>query len=257
MVAAMRPNEPARPSSRERWLLVTDVDDTLIGDDASLRQLLDTLPGAGILLALNSSRPRESVARTIEEAWPSGAAPPDAVITGLGTEIDYATSGHDDAWQHRFDGWPHDEVDRVVGGLGFVRHAEEFQTRFKASYAVPSAAASDVEAALDAAGIARRTISSGDSDFDVIPAGAGKAEAMFRVADCLEIPRDRVIVAGDSGNDLVMFEQASRGVVVGNARRELRERVDRDRAYLATAEYAAGILEALQEWGLVPERSHR
>ncbi len=246
---------PDRPPPANRWLLVSDIDDTLIGDDAALRELLPALRAARIPLALNSSRPTESVRRTIEEHWPAGAAPPDATITALGTEIETASGGVDTGWQARFAAWPRAEIDRIVRELGFAPHASEFQTAFKASYAVPASAVARVEVALDAAGIARRTIHSGDSDFDVIPPDAGKAAAMFRVAACFGVAQEHVIVAGDSGNDLVMFEHASRGIVVGNARRELRERVDPERAYFARAAQAGGILEALRHWGLIPERS--
>jgi sucrose-6F-phosphate phosphohydrolase len=197
------------------------------------------------------------VRRTIEAQWPSDAAPPDAVITALGTEIEYASGETDGGWRARFEGWARTEIDRVVRDLGFVAHASEFQTEFKVSYAVAASEVGRVETALDQAGLARRTIHSGDSDFDVIPAEAGKAAAMARVATCLEISDDHVIVAGDSGNDLVMFEHASKGIVVGNARAELRERVDPRRAYFAKAPQAGGILEALRHWQLVPERSER
>ena len=248
---------PGRPAARERWLLVSDVDDTLIGDDAALRALLPAMRAAGIALALNSSRPTESVRRTVAARWPADAEPADAMITALGTEIEYASGGVDAGWRSRFAGWPRDEVDRVVRSLGFEPHREEFQTAFKASYAVPAAELPRVLAALDAAGIERAIIHSGESDFDVIPPGAGKAAAMSRVASCLGVAAERVIVAGDSGNDLEMFEHASRGIVVGNARPELRDRVDRARAYVATAPQAGGIIEALRHWGLIAEGHER
>ena len=251
----MRLSGSNRPLPAERWLLVTDVDDTLIGDDQALSELLQALQAARIPIVLNSSRPIASVRRTIEAHWPADAPPPHAVIAALGTEIECASGGPDAEWRATLEGWPRDEVDRIVRSLGFTPHAEELQTAFKASYAVPASAVALVESALDEAGIARRTIHSGASDFDVIPPNAGKAAAMFRVAACLEVADDRVIVAGDSGNDLVMFEHASRGVVVGNARAELREQVDRERAYLADAAQAGGILEALRHWQLIPERS--
>ncbi len=100
---------------------------------------------------------------------------------------------------------------------------------------MPAARAAEFEAA----GIERRPIHSGDSYFDVIPAGAGKAEAMRRVADCLGVTSDHVVVAGDSGN----------------ARAVLRDRVESERAYVARAHYAAEILEGLSHWGLRPDRS--
>jgi sucrose-6F-phosphate phosphohydrolase len=253
----MRSAAPHRSSPRDRWLLVTDIDDTLFGDDEALHELLGRLAEAGMPLALNSSRPTASVQRSVEATWPSDAAPADAVITALGTEIEFAGTGRDEGWAARFAGWPRDEIDRIVRGLGFEAHAAEFQTPFKASFAVPSDERARVEAALDAAGIERRTIHSGATDFDVIPACAGKAEAMFHVAECLGVAPERVIVAGDSANDLVMFEAAERGIVVGNAREELRSRIDPSRAYVARASYAAGMLEALAHWQLIADRRER
>jgi sucrose-phosphate synthase len=80
---------------------------------------------------------------------------------------------------------------------------------------------------------------------------------MFHVAECLGVAPERVIVAGDSANDLVMFEAAERGIVVGNAREELRSRIDPSRAYVARASYAAGMLEALAHWQLIADRRER
>jgi sucrose-6F-phosphate phosphohydrolase len=245
-----------RLPSAERWLLVTDIDDTLLGDDEALRELLTALRAAELPIALNSSRPTASVRATIEAAWPPGEAPADAVITALGTEIHYP-DGPDEGWQQRFGDWPRDEIDGIIRGMGFEPHRDEFQTRFKASYVVPASEVARVEAALEAANLPRRTIHSGTTDYDVIPPQAGKAEAMFRVAETFDVSNEHVVVSGDSGNDLVMFEHAARGIVVGNARAELRDRVDRSRAYLARGAYAAGILEGLRHWALVADGGER
>ena len=73
---------------QDQWLIVSDIDDTLTGDRDSLERLwaaLQPLRGS-VRLALNSSRPAASVDETIRSYFPAGFAP-DAIITGLGTEI--------------------------------------------------------------------------------------------------------------------------------------------------------------------------
>ena len=63
-----------------------------------------------------------------------------------------------------------------------------------------------------------------------------------------------MVVAGDTLNDLALFETGLRGVVVGNCEAALRERVgDREHLYFAAGEGAAGILEGLRHFGWLEE----
>jgi sucrose-phosphate synthase len=60
---------------------------------------------------------------------------------------------------------------------------------------------------------------------------------------------DRVLVAGDSGNDAEMLRMAANGVVVANHSRELRSLRGRDGMYFAEHGYARGILEGIRHFG--------
>ena len=55
------------PTKADTNLLVSDVDDTLTGDDAGLTNLVDLVNRnrARVLVALNSSRPYESVKKNV------------------------------------------------------------------------------------------------------------------------------------------------------------------------------------------------
>lgn len=228
----------------EGWLLVSDVDDTLCGDEAALREFSRW---GGFRLVLNSSRPRVSVVRTMA-GFPRGLRV-DGLITALGTEI--LLDGEVVAeWTARFSGWDRSILDEWMDRSGFSAHAEEFQTRCKASFRVPRARWAEVSRAVRAILPGSRVIVSGDSDFDVVPAEAGKDRAALFVADLLGIHRDHLIVAGDSGNDLDVFEATEKAIAVGNARPELIERADPGRTCFAKAGHAAGILEGLQFWGV-------
>jgi hydroxymethylpyrimidine pyrophosphatase-like HAD family hydrolase len=58
-------------------------------------------------------------------------------------------------------------------------------------------------------------------------------------------------VAGDSANDLTMFDVSLMGIAVANAREELTERLDPTRSYLAPHPFARGVLDGLRHW--IPE----
>lgn len=228
----------------EEWLLVTDVDDTLCGDDAALRELSRW---GGFRIVLNSSRPRASVVKTME-GFPPGLRV-DGVITALGTEI--LLDAEDVVeWNFQFSGWDRTTLDRWMSECGFPAHPGEFQSRYKASFRVPRTRWREVIRAVTGLLPGSRVIASGETDFDVIPAGAGKDRAAVFVAERLGIRRDHLVVAGDSGNDFDMFNAAEKAIAVGNARPELIELADRHRTCFAKADRAAGILEGLRFWGV-------
>jgi len=233
-----------------RWLLVADLDDTLLGEPEEFRAFEAAVARAGLLWALNSSRPLGSVHEGLER---DGLAPaPDAWIGAMGTEIEIGGEPLK-AWTGRFSGFDRGTVDRVLETLGFEPHADEFQTPFKASFAVPSGHWEVARRALEAAGVEAQFLGSGESDFDVLPPGAGKGEATRFLAGYFDVDPDRLIVAGDSANDLAMFAVSRRGIVVGNARRELRAAVKKEHAYFAEGPRARGVLEGLRHFGAMEE----
>ena len=239
-------------------LLVSDIDDTLVGDDAALARLLTIVDGnAQLYLALNSSRPLASVQGTLAAiATRVRAIDHDATIGAMGTEVELRGE-RDAAWEQRLAGWKRAPIDAVMSRLGYPAHSPEFQTPYKASFAVPAAERDRVIGELRNVGVEARFIHSGVSDFDVIPSPAGKKEAMTYVAERLGVSPDCLIVAGDSANDLEMFQAAPRGIVVGNAREELRRAVDPERVCFARCRYAAGIIEGLIYWGVIDQAERR
>jgi hydroxymethylpyrimidine pyrophosphatase-like HAD family hydrolase len=230
-----------------RWLLVSDVDDTLTGDEGGLAAFARTC--AGVVLVLNSSRPRASVLKTLDSMPPQLRV--DGLITALGTELTLAGAATAD-WPARFESWQRGPIDDLMVRAGAVPHPSEMQTPYKASFAVPRDHWRELEEAVTGLSPDSQVITSGESDFDVIPAAAGKANATRWVAERLGIDPSRLVVAGDSGNDLAMFEAAPRAIAVGNARAELVERVDPERTYFAHRPRAWGLIEGLRHWKAIP-----
>lgn len=238
---------------QDQWLIVSDIDDTLTGDRDSLERLwaaLQPLRGS-VRLALNSSRPAASVDETIRSYFPAGFAP-DAIITGLGTEIRIGGAFLHD-WASRFETWPRQEIVDLVLRFGHQPHPDEFQTPGKASFAVPDAEAVEILlGTLSAHGLPVQALYTGESDLDLIAPDGGKDRALKFLARHFHVPEGRVIAAGDSGNDLAMFEAADHAIAVGNARRELRHAAPRYKTYFARAAHAAGVHEGLQAFGVLP-----
>jgi HAD superfamily hydrolase (TIGR01484 family) len=232
---------------------VTDVDDTLLGDDDAYRDFQQVaVASPGLRVALNSSRPVASIERTLESLEP--AFQPAAVIGAMGTEIRYNGRLLSE-WTTRFGDWSRHPIDDVMAQLGFSPHDDEYQTSLKASFVVAGEESQQLaREAIAATGQSAKIVTSGTSDFDVLPPDADKGEATLFIAELLGVPLTRLIVAGDSANDVAMFGVAERGIVVGNAREELRRAVNPECAYLATESRARGLLEGLKHYG-VPIRT--
>ena len=235
-------------------LIISDLDDTLLGDDAALRRFAawydEMRPN--FRLAYSSGRFRESIRQSIAE---TDLPEPDAVICGVGTGI-----YHGDA-DAPLPGWPQVVAEywnaalirRVCAEFGELEpQPPEFQSNFKISYyayCLTESCLARLRQAIDAAGQRASVVYSSNRDLDVLPARTHKGAAAGFLADHWSISRRRVIVAGDSGNDAAMFNEGFRGIVVGNAKPELRA-LEGPSIYHAAASYADGVVEGLEHWHL-------
>lgn len=103
-------------------------------------------------------------------------------------------------------------------------------------------------AALD--GLDVDVIKSANVFLDVLPRGVNKGTTLRRVLRWLGRDEADCVVAGDSLNDLALFETGVRGIVVGNGEPALLRRVAHlEQVYKARGEGAAGVLEGLRHHG--------
>lgn len=88
---------------------------------------------------------------------------------------------------------------------------------------------------------------------DVLPRGVSKGSTLLALLEQTGLEAERVVVAGDTLNDLSLFECDLKGIVVGGAESALCRRVEGmgGRAYLASAPGGGGILEGLRHHGLL------
>ena len=237
----------------ERWLFVSDVDDTLLGNNSALATLMTTLQTAAgrVITAYNSSRPCASLRQSLANVpqLPS----PDYLIGGLGTEIQAGVSGKMLTEYTEFldQNWQRPKIVTLMNQLGLVAHPIEYQTPLKASFDLPDPARlTRVKEQLRTENLAAKIIFSGGKNLDIIPQAAGKGGVVDYLRRQLDISAEQVVVAGDSGNDVDMFIPPYRGIVVGNADPDLKQ-LKGEHIYHARAFYAAGVLEGLKYWQVV------
>lgn len=98
----------------------------------------------------------------------------------------------------------------------------------------------------------------GDGLIDVLPTGVSKAYALDWWSHYSRHARESIVFAGDSGNDLAALTAGYRAIVVGNADRQIAERVRaaheasgwNGRLVLAEHPATSGVLEGCRAFGL-------
>ena len=239
-------------------ILVSDIDNTLIGDREGLELLLQRLrEGDGrIGFGIATGRHLNSALKVIKE-W--GIPRPDLLITSVGSELHYGAGLVEDVgWQRHIDYlWKPEMLREALSTLpGLKLQAKVNQRRFKISYNVDPEkmpTLQEIRAHLRKRDLHARLIYSHQAYLDVLPVRASKGMAVRYLAMKWGVPPDCLLVAGDSGNDEEMLSGNTLGVVVGNYSPELEHLRDRPRIYFARAGYARGIIEGMEHYGFLEE----
>jgi len=243
------------------FLLVTDLDNTLVGDDQALAELNQYLTyhrqtfGSQIVYSTGRSRALYHQLTTEKTLLT-----PDFLILSVGTEVYLADHDTPDTlWAATLSSnWDRGLVVAIAAHFADLTPQPETEQRpFKVSYFLTPTAATEVipqlEEQLQAQGLDVQLIYSGSIDLDILPRRANKGQAMTFLRDYLGIAPENTVACGDSGNDLSMFcDRPERGIIVGNAMPELLDwhhANPNPQRYLAKASCAGGILEGLQYFG--------
>lgn len=237
-------------------LLITDIDNTLVGDDLSMQRLLVLLGKYGDHIAWGVATGR-SLELTLESMNENNIPIPDILICSVGTEIYYGPDlRYDKGWRkHISDGWKLDDIKRVLSDLPFLQFQEaEGQTSHKISYYMednPEYLA-EVHRRLQDAKLPCQVIYSHGRFLDILPQRASKGKAIKYLKYKYEFPPSKVLVAGDSGNDEDMLRGRNNSLVVGNHSDELKILVGRPNIFFSEKCYAAGIIDGLFRYGFIP-----
>lgn len=256
-----RKNIARNPKLHERLkvatqMIVTDIDGTLIAEAdprPGLEELRTFLRDRGDRFAFGIASGR-SLDKVRDILGRHDIPTPDVVITAVGTAIYYGLEARsvDKAWEQHIDyGWDAEAVRERVGQLTGVELQEpENQNPFKVSFylRVPGITSEMVVHALGRWARNVSVILTQGIYLDLLPRRASKGRAVRYLGNKWSIPLNRIVVCGDSGNDLDMFTGSTRGVVVGNHAPEMEALRQMRRVYYADGNSAAGILEGLRHF---------
>jgi sucrose-phosphate synthase len=234
-------------------ILVTDIDDTLTGDGDALQAFIDALGEAGDNVGFAVATGR-ALPRALEIFEELGLRTPDILISATGTEIHYgAPLVPDRSWQRQIAyRWEPERVRRSLAAVDGVSLVEEVcLTPFRLRFQV------DTLGAPSQAGIRRHLRREGlhvtatldhGKDLDITPVRASPGHAIRFLSHKWNLAPRRILVAGDSGNDIDMLAGETLGVVVGNHTPELEELRGRPRVYFAGKSHAWGVLEGIRHY---------
>ena len=242
---------PAQPE----LVLVTDLDGTLLAGPSPWRRWLYrwlVRERHRVLHVFSTGRDLRSVARVLAAEPELGLAAPHLVISDVGCTVACGLSLEPlplavDPIEARWRGLP----ERLLPQLALIPGlaAQPVTADRRLAYCV------DVEELdgsllreLEAHGV--DCLISGGRDLDVLPAGVNKGSTLLALLELLEVAPERVLTAGDSLNDLAMFETGLASVMMADAEPGLVAHLPRLPAtYQARAEGCQGIVEGLHHFG--------
>jgi sucrose-phosphate synthase len=235
-------------------VIISDIDDTLMGDDTALNEFLDYLERKRKILTFGvaTGRSLES-AMSVLETW---GIPVDIFITSVGTEIHYGPKMTiDQGWKnHIHFRWNAERVREVLSDFkGIELQPQENQREFKVSYYVtqPGIRRRDVVRYLRQQHFSVNVFLSQGLNLDIVPLRASKGLAIRYLAFRWGLPLEQFIVAGDSGNDEEMLKGNTLAIVVGNYSPELEKLRGRHHIYFAQGHHANGILEGITHFNFL------
>lgn len=235
--------------------LVSDIDNTLLGDKAALKKLTYWLASKRSSMAFGIATGR-SIDSALTILKKHHVQIPDVMITSVGTEIHYGKKLVPDlGWAaHIRYLWRREALAEALTKFsGLILQAPENQREFKLSYiAKPDSMPplQEIYEYLHSLKLHAQLIYSHDEFLDVLPIRASKGHAIRYLAYKWGLPLADFLVAGDSGNDTEMLVGDTRAVVVGNHSPELAVLRNQQHIYFAQGHYAAGIIEGLQHYRL-------
>lgn len=226
-------------------LLATDLDGTLVGDKSSLKKLLnfyDSQTYQVSLIYITGRHYQSALSLIAEENLPV----PQVLITDVGTAI-YIGNGleQDMKWTRQLEqSWKPKKIDLIADPISGLTSQELPITNRCSYFASDSTVVETFRSELKNGGIPHKLIYSGGRDVDILPPESGKGQALQYILDKYNLSEAKLLVAGDSGNDIEMLTMGFPSVIVGNAQPELLEQPEHPSIYRAEKKYAGGIHEA-------------
>ncbi len=246
--------------SRIEMILATDIDGTFLFPDSNgtssdlYKVIIENREK--ILLIYVTGRGYESIVPLLDN--PS-LPKPDFIIADVGATL---LKWEDDAFvpvmpiQNEIArNWPgRDVVQGRTAGLAGLQLQEVPQERRCSFFYENTGVLEAAKQIADELGL--EILTSAGKYLDFLPAGVSKGNSLMELLKSEQLPEDKVLVAGDTLNDLSLMQTGYRGVVVNNGEQALKKAVAlqniarvTQQIYFADLEGPNGILEAIRYHG--------
>ncbi|WP_449285807.1 glucosylglycerol-phosphate synthase [Marinobacter sp. PE14] len=233
-------------------LLATDLDGTFLagdpGDRLRLYQLISAHPE--IQLVFVTGRGLESVLPLLSDPT---IPQPDYIICDVGCTVVHGGSQQAiQPLQGEIDRiWPGEQVvEAALSSFAGLQRQEVPQERRVSYFCDVSAVGEGLLEKADE--LSCEVLFSASKYLDILPRGVNKGSTLTRLVEHLDADPESVLVAGDTLNDLSMYQQSFKGVCVGASETGLLEETElQARVFHAEATGCGGILEAFEHFGFL------
>ncbi len=233
-------------------VLATDLDGTFLGGSSSNKKQLYSLlrNNDKVCLIFVPGRGRESVQGLFSDPE---LPRPDFIIGDVGASITEGDAVKPvEPLQAQIDAlWPGDDIikKRIDHLPGLI--AQEVPLKIRRSYFVEDTGVVE-RVKRNLGDLPCEVIYSANRFLDILPPGVNKGSSLTLLINHLAQDRSDVLVAGDTLNDLSLFQTEFKGVAVGNSEPGLLHAVAHyPSTYIASDTGAGGILEALSHYGTI------
>lgn len=255
-MSVIEPQPEASVSAPTGLVLATDLDGTLLaGTQASRRRIRELFSGglSGARLIYVTGRGLESIIPLLSD---STLPNPDYIIADVGATVVYGDLRPVDPLHHEIAArWPGGQiVAQRLAEFPFLRRQMVPQERRCSFFVADGEITAELREAVEA--LDCDLLFSAGRYLDVLPRNVGKGQTLRRLVEAEGLDFESVIVAGDTLNDLSMYEAGFRGIVVGGAEPALVQRVRKlQRVFISSDEGCGGILKGLAHHGTSIEAS--
>ncbi|MFW5989213.1 MAG: HAD-IIB family hydrolase, partial [Desulfosudaceae bacterium] len=260
--------EPARPGDAIGrrilgldYFMITDIDETLIGEDNSkLNELLKIIRDNREKMGFGVATGR-TIESTIDHLKKHNIDIPDVMITSVGSELYYGKDlQYSNGWaSHIAKNWDRRKITALLKEVDFLEYQkEDTQRQFKISYNMPPGKdrLATIHNILLKNKCRYKLIYSHNKYLDILPYRASKGKAIRYLSYKWGIPLSHFLVCGDSGNDEEMLKGDVKAIVVGNYSEELKHLKGGRHIFFARSPCAAGIIEGMQHYRFV-KKTHK